>query len=41
MKHEPRFRLEHEDYRDWFVNLLLTIVLVGLAIEGWRAFLNR
>jgi hypothetical protein len=41
MSHNPDFSLEHQDLRDRFVDILVTIVMVLLAVDGWLAYFGR
>jgi hypothetical protein len=38
MSHSPDFSPLHLDIRDEFVDLLITVVMVALAIDGWLRF---
>ena len=38
MNHSPDFSLQHMDIRDQFIDMLITVVMVALAVEGWLRF---
>jgi hypothetical protein len=41
MSRTPDFSVQRQDLRDRFVEVLLTIVMVLLAIDGWLEYIVR
>jgi hypothetical protein len=41
MSRTPDFSIERQDIRDRFVEVLLTIVMVLLAVDGWLEYIVR
>jgi hypothetical protein len=41
MRHTPDFSVQRQDLRDRFVEVLLTIVMVLLAVDGWLKYIVR
>jgi hypothetical protein len=40
MRHDPDFSSVRPDLRDRFIDVVLTIVMLTLAVDGWLAYVG-
>jgi len=40
MTHNPDFSVRRLDMRDEFIDVLITIVMLALAVDGWLAYIR-
>ena len=40
MTHNLDFSVWRLDLRDWFIQVLITIVMLALAVDGWLAYIR-